>query len=117
MLGFVLSSAREMVDMNVSCFENETCGQLVSGMALHQFLFDNVKPPEKVQNFILTPRVHMLGDQGAMIAYIRLMQYISKSGQPTSVRAEETRVYRKQNGRWMMVHFHRSGSNNSLPAN
>jgi hypothetical protein len=41
MLGFVLSSAREMVDMNVSCFENETCGQLVSGMALHQFLFDN----------------------------------------------------------------------------
>ena len=27
--------------MDVSCFENETCGELVSGMELHQFLFDH----------------------------------------------------------------------------
>lgn len=27
--------------MDVSCFENETCGQLISGMEIHQFLFDN----------------------------------------------------------------------------
>ena len=47
-------------------------------MVMMQNVYAVVKPPEKVQNFILTPKVHMLGDQGAMIAYIRLLQYISK---------------------------------------
>ncbi|XP_062523840.1 calcium/calmodulin-dependent protein kinase type II delta chain-like [Corticium candelabrum] len=69
---------KEMVVMDVSCFENETCGELVSGMELHQFLFDHVKRPEKIRNYILHPKVVMLGDQGAMIAYVRLMQFIDK---------------------------------------
>ena len=83
--------------MDVSCFENETCGELVSGMELHQFLFDHgrsiyclclilyimranvlVKRPAKIRNYILHPKVMMLGDQGAMIAYVRLTQFIDK---------------------------------------
>ncbi|XP_062498761.1 calcium/calmodulin-dependent protein kinase type II subunit delta-like [Corticium candelabrum] len=106
-----------MVVMDVSCFENETCGELVSGMELHQFLFDHVKRPAKIRNYILHPKVMMLGDQGAMIAYVRLTQFIDKSERPVHIRAEETRVYHKERGRWMMVHFHRSGGHNSLPVN
>ena len=30
--------------------------------------------------------------------------------QPATVQSEETRVWQRRDGRWMNVHFHRSGS-------
>jgi len=58
---------------------------------------------------MLTPVVHTLGDEAACIAYVLLLQYIDRNGQPQSVRTEETRVWHKKDTRWLCVHFHRSG--------
>ena len=44
-------------------------------------------------------------------------RFVLRNERPVHVRAEETRVYRKERGQWMMVHFHRSGGHNSLPVN
>jgi ketosteroid isomerase-like protein len=58
---------------------------------------------------MLTPVIHTLGDEAACIAYVLLLQYIDRNGQPQSVRTEETRVWHKKDSRWQCVHFHRSG--------
>ena len=34
--------------------------------------------PNALQQSILTPKVHMLGETGAVIAYIRLIQFVTK---------------------------------------
>ncbi|CAF1232185.1 unnamed protein product [Adineta ricciae] len=58
---------------------------------------------------MLTPVVHALGDDSACIAYVLLLQFLDRNGQPQSVRTEETRVWHKKDSRWLCVHFHRSG--------
>ncbi|XP_023227980.1 calcium/calmodulin-dependent protein kinase type II alpha chain-like isoform X4 [Centruroides sculpturatus] len=59
---------------------------------------------------ILNPTVHLLGDDAACIAYIRLTQFMDKSGLAHTQQSEETRVWYKKDGKWQNVHFHRSGS-------
>ncbi|XP_065845402.1 calcium/calmodulin-dependent protein kinase type II subunit alpha-like isoform X2 [Oscarella lobularis] len=111
------ASYKKLVDPGMSCFEPETCGHLVSGMDVHKFYFDSVKPPAKLHTDILSPKVHSLGDRGACIAYSRVTHYVDRNGTPHSYRCEETRVYRKdEKNAWKMVHFHRSGKHGSLPS-
>lgn len=57
---------------------------------------------------ILNPHVHLLGDNGAVIAYVRLTQYIDKEGHAHTHQSEETRVWHKRDNKWQNVHFHRS---------
>ncbi|GAB1610141.1 hypothetical protein Ahia01_001300100, partial [Argonauta hians] len=59
---------------------------------------------------ILNPHVHLLGEDAACIAYVRLTQYIDRDGVPITVQSEETRVWQRKDGKWQNVHFHRSGS-------
>jgi hypothetical protein len=47
--------------------------------------------------------VRLIGDSVAIIAYNRLTQ----SGFSSSV-AQETRVWEKRAGAWLLVHFHKS---------
>ncbi|CAF1083660.1 unnamed protein product [Adineta ricciae] len=104
---------KTLCDPKITCFEPETIGNLVEGLDFHKFYFDTVlstKPNKPTINCtMLTPVVHALGDDSACIAYVLLLQFLDRNGQPQSVRTEETRVWHKKDSRWLCVHFHRSG--------
>lgn len=68
------------------------------------------KSNKPVHTIILNPHVHLVGDDAACIAYIRLTQYMDGSGMPKTMQSEETRVWHRRDGKWQNVHFHRSGS-------
>lgn len=93
----------------MTCFEPETCSQLVSGMEFHKFYFDHLPAnPKAVQQSIITPKVHMLGENAACIAYIRLVQSADKEGETHSATIPETRIWQKFDKDWKCVHTHRS---------
>ncbi|MEQ2192577.1 hypothetical protein XENOCAPTIV_013884, partial [Xenoophorus captivus] len=71
----------------------------------------NSKP---VHTTILNPHIHLVGDEAACIAYIRVTQYIDSNGTPRTAQSEETRVWHRRDGKWQIVHFHRSGSPSTL---
>ena len=70
-------------------------------------LSKNNKP---VHTTILNPHVHLIGEDAACIAYIRLTQYIDSQGRPRSCQSEETRVWHRRDAKWLNVHFHCSGA-------
>ena len=70
-------------------------------------LSKNNKP---VHTTILNPHVHLIGEDAACIAYIRLTQYMDGQGRPRSCQSEETRVWHRRDAKWLNVHFHCSGA-------
>ncbi|KAH7729357.1 CAMK/CAMK2 protein kinase [Aphelenchoides avenae] len=109
-----------LCDPAMTCFEPETLGNLIEGIEFHKFYFDNaqVTPPmsrkHQIHTTLLNPNVHLMGDEGACIAYVRLTQYVDKYGEARTRQAQETRVWQKRNGRgWLCVHVHRSGDPSS----
>uniref|UniRef100_A0A646QE86 calcium/calmodulin-dependent protein kinase n=1 Tax=Hemiscolopendra marginata TaxID=943146 RepID=A0A646QE86_9MYRI len=108
-------SYTKICDPHMTSFEPESLGNLVEGMEFHKFYFDNVlgKNCKSINTTILNPHVHFLGDDAACIAYIRLTQFMDKSGMAHSQQSEETRVWHRRDGKWQSVHFHRSRSPSS----
>merc|ERR1712020_497323 len=101
--------SRRLCDPNMTAFEPEAIGNLVEGLDFHKFYFDNLKNNRHLTNTsILNPHVHLLGDDAAAIANVRVTQTIDKNGQPHTHQSEETRIWHKRDGRWVNVHFHRS---------
>ncbi|XP_033015909.1 calcium/calmodulin-dependent protein kinase type II subunit delta isoform X4 [Lacerta agilis] len=102
----------KICDPGLTSFEPEALGNLVEGMDFHRFYFENAlsKSNKPVHTIILNPHVHLVGDDAACIAYIRLTQYMDGSGMPKTMQSEETRVWHRRDGKWQNVHFHRSGS-------
>ncbi|KAJ8359496.1 hypothetical protein SKAU_G00160210 [Synaphobranchus kaupii] len=80
-------------DPGLTSFEPEALGNLVEGMDFHKFYFENLlsKNSKPVHTTILNPHVHLIGEDAACIAYIRLTQYIDSQGRPRSSQSEETR--------------------------
>jgi calcium/calmodulin-dependent protein kinase (CaM kinase) II len=78
-----------LCDPTISCFEPEARGQLVT---------------------MARPHVRLMGDEAAVLSYVRLTQSLDAAGQPQTSRVEETRVWQKIDGAWKHVHFHRSTS-------
>lgn len=68
------------------------------------------KGNKPVHTILLNPHVHLIGENAACIAYIRLTQYMDSSGMPRTMQSEETRVWHRRDGKWQNIHFHRSGS-------
>ncbi|XP_057669505.1 calcium/calmodulin-dependent protein kinase type II alpha chain isoform X1 [Diorhabda carinulata] len=103
----------KICDPHLTAFEPEAMGNLVEGMDFHKFYFDNVlgKNCKAVNTTILNPHVHLLGEDAACIAYVRLTQYMDKHGQAHTHQSEESRVWHKRDNKWQNVHFHRSGGN------
>ncbi|XP_063920135.1 calcium/calmodulin-dependent protein kinase type II alpha chain isoform X8 [Zophobas morio] len=101
----------KICDPHLTAFEPEAMGNLVEGMDFHKFYFDNVlgKNCKAVNTTILNPHVHLLGEDAACIAYVRLTQYMDKHGQAHTHQSEESRVWHKRDNKWQNVHFHRSG--------
>ncbi|XP_072442064.1 calcium/calmodulin-dependent protein kinase type II subunit delta isoform X9 [Chiloscyllium punctatum] len=102
----------KICDPGLTAFEPEALGNLVEGMDFHRFYFENAlsKNHKPIHTIILNPHVHLIGDDAACIAYIRLTQYINGSSMPKTMQTEETRVWHRRDGKWQNVHFHRSGA-------
>ncbi|NWH45579.1 KCC2B kinase, partial [Fregata magnificens] len=82
-------------------------GNLVHPLPFSALLSKNNKP---IHTTILNPHVHVIGEDAACIAYIRLTQYIDAQGRPRTSQSEETRVWHRRDGKWQNVHFHGSGA-------
>lgn len=94
---------------SLTCFEPEARGQQVEGLPFHEFYFRlGQQPPQNVQTTMASPKVRMLGDNAALITYVRLVQKLDAAGSPVVVASEESRVWQRFDGNWQLVHFHRS---------
>ena len=106
------ASYRELVAADITCFEPEALGQLVEGLAFHEFYFklagDSPQPAQPVTTTLASPRVRMLSPDVALVTYVRLVQKLDGSGHPVTVSGEETRLWQKIGGAWKHIHFHRS---------
>ncbi|XP_053125254.1 calcium/calmodulin-dependent protein kinase type II subunit beta isoform X14 [Hemicordylus capensis] len=124
----------KICDPGLTSFEPEALGNLVEGMDFHRFYFENFYPRtpqhpppcefefpvpavpvlsknnKPIHTTILNPHVHIIGEDAACIAYIRLTQYIDGQGRPRTCQSEETRVWHRRDGKWQNVHFHCSGA-------
>ncbi|XP_056265348.1 calcium/calmodulin-dependent protein kinase type II delta 2 chain isoform X2 [Pseudoliparis swirei] len=102
----------KICDPGLTSFEPEALGNLVEGHDFHRFYFENAlsKGNKPVHTILLNPHVHLIGENAACVAYIRLTQYLDTSGMPRTMQSEETRVWHRRDGKWQNIHFHRSGS-------
>ncbi|XP_041691971.1 calcium/calmodulin-dependent protein kinase type II subunit beta isoform X3 [Coregonus clupeaformis] len=102
----------KICDPGLTSFEPEALGNLVEGMDFHRFYFDNLlsKNSKPIHTTILNPHVHLIGEDAACIAYIRLTQFVDVQGHPRSSQSEETRVWHRRDSKWQNVHFHCSGA-------
>lgn len=88
-------SYEKICDPEMSAFEPESLGNIVTGMPFHKFYFDNGKNSSRrlscldwfsflvlnhksINNTMVNPRVHFMGTDAACIAYVRLTQYLDK---------------------------------------
>ena len=106
----------QLCDPTLSAFEPEARGQLVEGLEFHRFYFDHFNsdkgtPAESPPRATMcSPHVRMLGDDAAVVSYVRLVQKLAATGGPVTSATEETRVWQRQTAGWRHVHFHRSQS-------
>ncbi|KAL6114840.1 camk2b [Pungitius sinensis] len=102
----------KICDAGLTSFEPEALGNLVEGMDFHRFYFENLlaKNSKPIHTTILNPHVHLIAEDAACIAYIRLTQFVDNQGRPRSSQSEETRVWQRRDGKWQNIHFHCSGA-------
>jgi calcium/calmodulin-dependent protein kinase (CaM kinase) II len=98
---------QELCDPSLTAIEPEAPGQVVEGLAFHRFYFDLGGIRGRHQTTMTTPHVRVMGDV-AVLAYVRLIQRLGPDGTGITVATAETRVWRRTDGRWRHVHFHRS---------
>ncbi|CDQ87274.1 unnamed protein product, partial [Oncorhynchus mykiss] len=103
----------KICDPGLTSFEPEALGNLVEGTDFHKFYFEKALSRSKqgpVHTILLNPHVHLIGEDAACIAYIRLTQYMDASSMPRTMQSEETRIWQRRDAKWQNIHFHRSGS-------
>jgi calcium/calmodulin-dependent protein kinase (CaM kinase) II len=100
----------DLCDASLTAFEPEARGHLVQGMDFHRFYFDLQAPAGPANTTISSPHVRLMGDNAAVVSYVRLIQRVDEQGNARTVRFEETRVWQRIEGRWQHVHFHRSAN-------
>ena len=102
---------QELCHPTLTCFEPEALGQLVEGMEFHKFYFDLHGAASKRNTTLASPHVRLMGQDAAIVSYVRLIQKIeAASGDPVSVAFDESRVWQRIQGEWKHVHFHRSAA-------
>ena len=97
----------ELCAPELTAFEPEALGHRVEGLAFHRYYFDLGASPGAKNGTMIAPRVQMLGDDAAVVTYVRLIQRQTDAG-AVGTASEETRVWQRLDGRWWHVHFHRS---------
>ncbi len=96
-----------LCDPGLTCFEPETGGELVAGLAFHRFYFDLGGHLGPHANTVCAPHIWQLGDV-AVVSYVRLVQRADPEGRPETKRLSETRVRRRTTPGWRHVHYHSS---------
>lgn len=98
----------QLCDPEITCFEPEARGQLVTGLPFHQYYFPSAPVANCTKNVTMcSTNVRVIGD-AAVLAYVRLTQYIDANGASQTAAAEETRIWQRKGGAWKHIHFHRS---------
>jgi calcium/calmodulin-dependent protein kinase (CaM kinase) II len=100
-------------DPGITCFEPEARGERVAGLDFHRFYFRGRREAGAAgatQTTMLTPHVWHLGPDVGVVSYVRLVQAHDAQGGYHSTRHEETRVWHRRDGRWLLVHLHRSAN-------
>jgi ketosteroid isomerase-like protein len=98
---------QQLCDPTLTCFEPEARGHLVKGLDFHKFYFELGADAGPRNTTMTSPKVRLMGDV-AIVAYVRLVQSLDDDGSPQTSSCEETRIWQRQGGRWLHVHFHRS---------
>jgi len=129
-----LEQYTKLTPPDLTSFEPESLGNLVSGMEFHKFYFEDTGTGRRQSSStsmqrhttILNPHVHLLGEDAAVIAFVRLTQSwgertptttTTPTPTPTTTQTEETRIWHRNNGKWQMVHVHRSANASSKWSN
>ena len=101
-----------LVAYDITCFEPEARGHLVEGLPFHEFYFKlgagGAKPAVVPTITLASPHVRLLGEDAAVVSYMRMTQKLDDAGRPITALCEETRVWQRIDGAWKHVHFHRS---------
>ena len=95
---------------DLSCFEAETTGHLVEGLAFHQYYFNLPSgdgAPTPVTVSMARPHLRWLGDDAVVLSYTRLTQRLVGDA-PITASCCETRIWQRSHGSWKQVHVHRS---------
>jgi len=113
-----------LCNSSTTCFEPGANGYRVSGLKYHKFRFDAVMGEGAearslrrrrrlrggVEASVSSPHVRLLGDKAAVVSYVRSDVERDVNGRERVLaRTEETRVWEVIDGKWVNVHFHRSG--------
>ena len=95
---------------DLTSFEPEAKGHLVQGMGFHKhyFAMADQSPYAGVTTTLSSPHVRLIGDDVAVIAYVRLTQRVDDDGRSQTTSTAESRVWQRIDGQWKHVHFHRS---------
>jgi len=98
-----------LTDEKLTCIEPETGNSICEGLEFHKTYFDMPKDENVIiKENILQPIIKVFGDV-SMISYKRVRQVINKIDKSISnIISAETRVWRRCDGSWKMIHFHRS---------
>lgn len=105
-----LDAYQKLCDVEeLTAFEPEMCGILLKGIDFHKFYFENKfdKCCQAINTTILNPHVHLLDENAACVAYVRLTQVIDNLGQAHTYQAAETRIWQKRDKEWKNIHYHR----------
>ena len=101
-----------LVAYDITCFEPEARGHLVEGLPFHEFYFklggSGAKPAVTPTITLASPNVRLLGEDAAVVSFMRMTQKLDEAGRPITALCEETRVWQRIDGAWKHVHFHRS---------
>ena len=97
-----------LCDPSMTAIEPEACGHLIEGMQFHRFYFEQGGHMGPHNSTLVSPFVRMLGENVAVVSYVRLVQRADDKGVTTTDSFEETRVWHRQDGQWRHMHFHRS---------
>ena len=99
----------DLTDEQLTSIEPETGNDVCVGLKFHEFYF-KLKKDENItiQENILNPIVKIIGEI-SLISYRRVTQ-ISNSVDKSvkSIISCETRLWKQSEGKWKMIHFHRS---------
>ena len=124
----------ELCADDLTAFEPESNGMLISGKSFHKFYFDfyngggavattadnkAAQSATKINITMSNPHVRWLGGgccsdgcgdgSAAVISYVRMDQSVDSSeGGPVTRLSSETRVWENRDGRLVHVHFHKS---------
>jgi hypothetical protein len=97
-----------LCDDKMSCIEPETYNSYYEGLDFHKTYFDFSEDNVTIKENILQPTIKTFGDI-AIVCYKRISQITDNHTKLTTRKmSSETRVWRRVEGTYKLVHYHRS---------